>query len=200
MKIQGYFLLFILLACHLSSNMATMQHLLCNYIVYCFGAWIQTLYYETKSDAPWLGVDSFSWKFKVLATQLDDAHFLSSGASIIQSLTKLLSNRFWYISIIMSKSCRVHMFSMQLQSSKARHNWEITVYAQTLFIIKLSISKTAAIYMYPSFLGARPLRLPTQAQGQLLLLGSQSFSSRISVPQQNSCNWWDCDLWNVLLK
>ena len=176
-----------------------MQHLLCNYIVYCLWAWLQTLYYETKSDAPRLGDDSFSWKFKVLATQLDDAHFLSSGASIIQSLTKLLLNRFWYISIIMGKSCsRVHMLSMQLQSSKARHNWEITVYAQTLFIIKLSTSKTAAIYLYLSSLGARPFRLPTQAQGQLLLLASQSFSSRISVPQQNSCNWWD--LWNVLLK
>ena len=139
-------------------------------------------------------------KVQGLATQLDDAHFLSSGASIIQSLTKLLLNRLWYISIIMGKSCKVHMWSMQLQSSKARHNWEITVYAQTLVIIKLSTSKTAAIYLYISSLGARPLRLPAQAQGQLLLLASQSFSSRISVPQQNSCNWWDSDLWNLLLE
>ena len=46
---------------------------------------------------PDLGDDSFSWKFKVLATQLDDAHFLLSGASIIQSLTKLSLNRFWYV-------------------------------------------------------------------------------------------------------
>ena len=86
-------------------------------------------------------------KVQGLATQLDDAHFLSSGASIIQSLSKLLLNRFWYISIIMGKSCRVHMLSMQLQSSKARHNWEITVYAQRLSIIKLSTSRTAAIYI-----------------------------------------------------
>ena len=151
MKMQLYFLLlFIRFTFHMpfakqhGNNATSIMQLYC---LLPLGLVTNFVLWNKVGCAPTWGWQ-LQLKVQGLATQLDDAHFLSSGASIIQSLTKLLLNRLWYISIIMGKSCsRVHILSMQLQSSKARHNREITVYAQTLFIIKLSTSKTAAIYI-----------------------------------------------------